>query len=185
MMAFHIGVFVGSLVLPQICKCLKKSKYVLLFCGIVESGILYAIFGLGNRLSFIAVLSLFGTFGIFTRPNIAIAYPLLHTYYEPELAGTATGIANFCTSFTTSISIQISSSIIAHYGHTDSTSGHVYTWKGYQYGLWLIHSIEGTLAILFAIFIKDGDSQCCKKKRQKLESAMESTEGTLTAPLIV
>lgn len=165
MMASHIGVLVGALVIPQFGKLFKAKKWILMCCVTILSCSMWVLFIRGDKVSFLEIWIYFTLHGIFGRSVQSLNHPLIASYYDSSESGTAIGFSNFMTNIVGAVDSTISSFIIPKWGHKILDNGvHKYFWPGYRYGLWLYSSVTSCLAILAAALCKDPESKCCKSK---------------------
>lgn len=164
MIALHIGVFIGSGILPPIAKWVKTKKYVLIFSAIFTFLPIFALYLHGDHVSYVMIWVYFTILGTFSRSVLSLDYPILTSYYTPLVSGSAVGIANFFLNFGVAVFQLISTDIIPRYGSIPTSSDvDMYTWEGYKNGLWLFSSVCASVAILMGIIMKDPDDKLCNK----------------------
>jgi sugar phosphate permease len=129
----------SALLLPYISNLLNTRKYMLIGATTINLCITITFIFAHTYFNFAGLFIFFFIFGFVVAGNVAVVAGFLKELYGPEVAATAMGLANMCTSLGIPVHQNIGSAILKNFEKVD---GH-YPADGYRYCLWL----EGTICL--------------------------------------
>lgn len=171
LMFISIGLFFGSVLLPPCAQWIKSKKIVLIISSFFVTGSMLSLYVHGDKANKILLSSYYFLLGAFTLGVANLNYPLLASYYNPNISGSAVGIANFFLFMMIAVYQQITGVILPKFGKTPTPTGtYKYTWEGYKYGLWLFSAVSTALSIFVGFIVYEPDANPCGLKKKPLES---------------
>lgn len=156
-MAFSIGVIIASIVYPPLTDLFKNKKWVCLISVLISVGLLLVVAFEQEIIKFGVYFLLFTLIGFLTNGVTGINFSISTDYFNPDLAGTASGLCNFFSIMGIAIEETISSSIIPSGGSitNEETDEKIYMPEGYRNGIWLFSAGACLVAVIAGIFCKD------------------------------
>ncbi|KAH0789363.1 major facilitator superfamily transporter [Histomonas meleagridis] len=152
--ALSAGLILGSLLIPPLATFVNSKKWPCFVSSILVF-IISLIFFLIDPSKFndISIYICLISIGAFTYALISVAYPMVSSYYQPSLSGTAVGCANFFTFMSSALFQTVSSIIVKKYGKQPGENK--FTKDGYKYGIWLLSIISFIIAIISVGIARD------------------------------
>lgn len=168
-----IGLIIGSFGFPVLSKVLKTRKWICcVSLGLISIVFLIMIL-VGHKIPYGLLYFFFILIGICLCSTACLIFALVRDYFDPSIAGTSIGIANFFAFIATAIYQTISSEVIPKAGKEENEDGaDIYLEKGYRDGLWILCLVSSALSAVCAGFAKD-DYKAKLENEEKKESIAE------------